>query len=354
MSPQRKRSRNDNSRSAEPSPELLHKWVVEVLSERRKPAHRGTPLNPPPFPRQSERESYRQAIALLFEKPVAEVNDAVVDEIIANIQAEAADNAALVGEYLQILVPRLRSLHCTTREAVAAYFAAADHVLEEFYAELQRPNPSPTRVRQCAVQYALDPRRPIAALAHEIVIRPRDDGYEIAVAPPGLAPLPSLPLPGRIVRDHFARWILDLLTEEPPRYRDLMQLIEMLLGFVPPPHSAVMPGSQPITSANAVQVDVAESCILVAGRRYVVDLQLVRLLQRLREHPGNWVSSTYFAEDPLFASARIDRLVKKLPQAVQELIESRVGKGYRLRLEQLEKLCHKSSIDLPAATVDHA
>ena len=99
-----------------------------------------------------------------------------------------------------------------------------------------------------------------------------------------------------------------------------------------------------LAPTTAVQVDFEDSSIIVRGRCYVVDLQPLRLMKLLIERSGAWVSSTSLAEDPLFAGVRIDRLCKRLPPAVQELIESQRGKGYRLRFERQGELCQKSSV----------
>lgn len=325
----------------------IDRIVLEVLGERRKRSGRRTGSSKVGSHNQLDREKSRQAISVLFRKPSADVTDALLDEIIGNIEAEAAADADSVAANLTQLVAHLQSLKCTTRHAVHEYFAAAERVLLELYGELRQPRPSPTRLRQLTVQYALDPRRRIDAAAHQIEIRNRADGYEIAVAPPGTSYLPSIPLPGIVVTDPFSALLLSLLLSGPPCYSAFMQSIEMLLEYVPA-EKQTFSNSLPWTPTTAVQIDIDDSVIIVFGNRYVADFQQIRFLQPLLEKPGVWVSSKGIKEDPLFSGVRIDRVCSKLPPAIQEFIESATGtgKGYRLRLELLEKLCHNSSVAL--------
>lgn len=325
----------------------IDRIVIEVLGERRKRLGRRTGSLKVRSQEQLDREKCRQAISVLLRKPKADVTDALLDEIIGNIEAEAAADADSVAANLTQLVAHLQSLKCSTRHAVFEYFAAAERVLLELYGELRQPRPSPTRLRQLTVQYALDPRKRIDAAAHQIEIRNRDDGYEIAVAPPGTSHLPSIPLPGIVVKDHFSALFLSLLLSDPPCYSAFMQRIEMLLEYVPA-EKQTFSNSPPVTPATAVQVDIDDSVIILFGRRYVADVQQIRFLQPLLEKPGIWVSSKGIKEDPLFAGVRIDRVCSKLPPAIQEFIESGsgTGKGYRLRLELLEESCQNSSVDL--------
>lgn len=326
-----------------PSSESMHAIVLEVLSERHNRTGQSTSLAEVRSAKKPDRKGLREAVSILFRKPIVDLTDPV------KIEAEAASDAENVAANLSQLVAHLRSLNCTTRDAIADYFVAADQVLLELHADLRHSRPSPTRLRQMAAQYALDPRRPIDEPAHRIDIRSMYDGYEIAIAPPGTSNLKSIPLPGIIVNDPFKCLLLDLMLSGPPHYTDLMQLIEMLLGYVPAENKEL--AQSPVLSpSTAVQVDVEESSIVVFNRRYVVDDQLLQLMRLLLEEPGAWVSSTYITDDPLFAGARIDRLRKRFPGAVQDLIESQPGKGYRLRFERVERLCQKSSMAAPTSS----
>lgn len=311
----------------------LHQIVLEVLSERRKPAGRKTPLTTVNSPVKPDRETLRKSLSVLVRKQACEITDSELDKTIENIELEGSDEAELVAAYLHQVVAHLRSLKCTTRDGIFEYFAAGDRVLLELYAELQRSRPSPTRLRQLTVQYALDPRYCIDASAHQIEIRTNDNGYEIAIAPPGTMHSKAIPLPGTLVNDLFKRRMIDFATQEPPRYLELVQLIEMLLGYVPRENEDTVRQELPTSD---VQVDVDDSSIIVFGRRYVVDLQQVRFMQLLLKAPGVWISTPKFHADPLFKGVRMDRIRDKLPSVMLDLIESKGGKGYRLMVEHLE------------------
>lgn len=334
-----------SSHAAAPPLESIHAIVLEALSEGHTPTDGKTSLANALSSKKSDRQCFREAVSVLYRKPIAEITDADLDEIIERIEAEAACDAESVAANLNQLVAHLQTLNCTTRDAVVDYFAAAKRVLLELYAELRLVRPSPTRLRQLAAQYALDPRHSIELPAHRIEIRAQDDGYQIALAPPGSSNLISIPLPGTFVNDPFKRLLLGLVLAGPPCYTDLLQLIEMLLGFVPTDDEDVR---RLMTPATVVQVDFEDSSIIVLGRRYVVEFQLLQFLRLLLAEPGAWVSSTFINDDPLFAGVRVDRLCKRLPTAVQELIEGQRGKGYRLRFDRLERLCQYSSVVPPA------
>lgn len=352
MNPNQSIDQSDDRRVA-PSPSSIHAIVVEVLArrgERADPACVSEALLPSAAP--EDRESLREAVAARFNRSVSEVADVFLDEVLGRVAAEGAAAAERVVACLNELVSQLDVLECVDRRDVFEYFAAADRVLLKLYAELRRPRPSPTRLRQLVVRYALDARRCIDAPAHQIEIRRQAGGYEIAVVAPGYSSLRSLPYPGVIVRNPFARQILAIALAEPPRYTDLMQYIEMLLGYVPEELDSADPRLMPVTPATALQVDINDSCVIYFDRRYVVDLQLVRFVNALLETPGAWVSSKALARDPLFGGVRMDRRWTKLPSPVQEVIESRTGRGYRVRLERLTELCPISSVAPPAVKVD--
>ncbi|MCE9607609.1 MAG: hypothetical protein K8U03_22205 [Planctomycetia bacterium] len=318
-----------------PSSESMHAIVLEVLSERHNRTGQSTSLAEVRSAKKPDRKGLREAVSILFRKPIVDLTDPVLDEIIEKIEAEAASDAENVAANLIQLVAHLRSLNCTTRDAIVDYFVAADQVLLELHAELRHSRPSPTRLRQMAAQYALDPRRPIDEPAHRIDIRSMYDGYEIAIAPPGTSNLKSIPLPGIIVNDPFKCLLLGLMLSGPPHYTDLMQLIEMLLGYVPAENKEL--AQNPVlTPSTAVQVDVEESSIVVFGRHYVVELQQVRFMQLLLKAPGVWISTRKFHADPLFEGVRMDRIRDTLPSVLLDLIESKGGKGYRLMVERLE------------------
>lgn len=321
----------------------IREIVVEVLADQRRGIRTSETQTPIPSANNSNEESIRRAIRVLFEQPGVELTEDDFTRIIHEIKSEAEECADPTGVHLNLIASRLESIGCTTREAIVDYFTAGDRVLSELHMELRLQRPSPTRVRQLSAQFALDPRRRVDAPAHQIVIRNNGSEYEVGIVPPGAAQLSSIPFLGTTVSDPFARRIVELVVMEPLPHRELMQLIEMLLGYVPTVAEAARQLAR-ITPATAVQVDLAESCIVAFGRCYVVDLQLLRFMQALLESPGAWVSSTQLEEDPLFRGVRIDRLTSTLPVTLRNLVESRPRRGYRLRTEELERICQISSI----------
>jgi len=318
------------------------------MSRDSRPEQAVERLEPAVIPDASDREEIRTALAVLSQVPVSEITDSVLDEAIRRIEADAVADAERVIVYVDRLIEHLQSINCTSEQDVIEYFDAEHRVLSELYAELQQPHPSPTRVHQLAIQYALDPRRVINAASHQMDIRRITDGFEIVVLSSGQVRFRSIPYPGRIIRHSFAVQLLDLILRQSWPITAIMQLIEMLLEKVPSAGERPTPS---LTSAPAkadIQADVTESCVTVLGRSFVVDLQLVHFVQALLVSPGSWVSSTQFSEDPLFKSVRIDRLIKKLPASVKDLIEGRPGAGYRLCCERLAELRQKSSVATPS------
>jgi hypothetical protein len=261
----------------------------------------------------------------------AEISEETVRETISNIVAEAGFEADLLGTYLSDLVDHLRAIGCTTRNAVLAYVAAMDQVLAELHLELRTARPSPTRVKQLVARYALDPRMPITVPAHHIQFRARPDGFEIAVVPHDQTPLTSLPYPGCVVRSRPVTRLIELVSGAEPRFSEMMELIETLLGYVPAGNHVPVTA----TSSATVRADSARSCVIIGGVHHKVDLQILRFVQALIERPGMWVSSSELKRDSLFAGVRFDRLYGRLPEELRALIESCPGKGYRLRLESL-------------------
>ncbi|HEX3152966.1 MAG TPA: hypothetical protein VHR66_33145 [Gemmataceae bacterium] len=83
-----------------------------------------------------------------------------------------------------------------------------------------------------------------------------------------------------------------------------------------------------------VIVDVARLAISVDGVMYPSTSSLaVRWMKVLADHPGQWFSGSELEKyDGEFLSTRTDRLRKKLDPKITALIESKPGKGSRLRL----------------------
>jgi hypothetical protein len=102
-------------------------------------------------------------------------------------------------------------------------------------------------------------------------------------------------------------------------------------------HRAVeeLPDDEP-PSAPPKRLIVSIECLTVTldDQTYEVDsLQAVRWMKVLSEHPGVWLTPTDVAGyDPELDGARLDRLKKFIPISVRDLIDSKTGRGSRLRL----------------------
>ncbi|MBL9085014.1 MAG: hypothetical protein JNK76_24635 [Planctomycetales bacterium] len=297
---------------------------------------------PPP----SDREVVRGSPAVLQGVAAEELTDVALEEAVRQIEADAASDAQRVVAYLRQMAAHLRSVDCVTPQQIEEFVDAMNDVLLQIYRELQKTRPSPTRLRQLVAQYAVDPRRPVAVPAHHIDVRRNDEGLTVAVLPPGVGRIRSLPYPGTVVRDPCAAQLLeDLLLSSPPNYPAAMQSIELRLGYVPDASSSAHLQPSVAAPGPVVTVDEGAGCITVSGRSYMVDLMLLQVFQFLLKAPGSWVSSAELEKSPLLEGTRIDRLLRKLPRALRALIEGRRGKGYRLRME---RLCQNPSIDRSA------
>jgi hypothetical protein len=108
-----------------------------------------------------------------------------------------------------------------------------------------------------------------------------------------------------------------------------MRFVEMQLRCVPTDGEPANESTNP-ESADAIGTDLEQSTITYAGKTYRVDLPIVKLMEMLANAPFGWVASPELNREPLLENERIDRLIRKLPESIQELIDGQSGKGYRL------------------------
>ena len=84
-----------------------------------------------------------------------------------------------------------------------------------------------------------------------------------------------------------------------------------------------------------LQVDRKSKQAILDGITYECEDGVGLILQMLIAD-GGWLSSTELAQlEPLLKGVRIDRDLKRLPTPIRSLLESRSGKGYRLRWESV-------------------
>jgi hypothetical protein len=90
----------------------------------------------------------------------------------------------------------------------------------------------------------------------------------------------------------------------------------------------------PIETPPRLTVNLGRRTVTLDGQTFDVDSdQAVRWLKVLSDHPGDWLSPVEVAEyDPELDGTRLDRLKKFLPPSVLNLIDSKTGRGSRLRL----------------------
>lgn len=92
--------------------------------------------------------------------------------------------------------------------------------------------------------------------------------------------------------------------------------------------------SSPETPPPRLQVDLACMTVTLDGHKHELDSkQALRWIKVLAEHPGQWISKSELqGYDRELDGTRTDRLKKFLPADVSSLIESKTGKGTRIRL----------------------
>lgn len=298
----------------------------------------------------NDRETIRTALAVILEIPKSRVTNALLNKLIRKMRADAEKDAALVGNYLDQRVDHLTSIRCTTGGEIDKYLEAEDQVLCELYTELRRAQPSPTRLLQLSVRYALDARQTVDVPIQNIDVRPHKHGYEIAVHPPGRVKIRSLPYPGVVVRNPYAIQLLNFVRQAPPPYFQMMRLIETLLQHLPSfPERLEPPASKPI---SPIEVDLDQSVVLLLGQYYKVSSDAARFVKKLIDDPNGWVSTKEFNRDADVKITRCDRLFQSLPQPIRDLIDSKPGAGYRLNKKRLAQLCQQMSVVPPSKVAD--
>ena len=86
----------------------------------------------------ADRETSRQAIAVLLELPLADVTDARLDVEIAKIRQSAEEDAEALIAYVDSLVEKFQSIGCKHSE-IHGYFRLAHQTLASLYFAVSRP-----------------------------------------------------------------------------------------------------------------------------------------------------------------------------------------------------------------------
>jgi hypothetical protein len=267
------------------------------------------------------RDELKSALALLLRISKSQVTDSLLKKYIQKIQRDACDVASLVGKYRIQRAEKLKRIGISGAPDTERYQEAENQVLVDLYSELQRPRPSPTRLLQRSIQYALDARKAIKATTPQIDVRATKSGYEVTIYRPDQIRIRSLPCPGEVVEDPFAVRLLSLVLTRPVDYAEVMEFVETRL-----PH----PPQVPDDGAPQPAIFVEDCVVFLHGRPIPVDDLGARFVKQLVDEPNNWLSTNDLARDDLLRMSRVARVYQRLAKPIKDLIESKPGKGYRL------------------------
>lgn len=283
----------------------------------------------------------RAALAIILEIPESKVTKAMLTKCLKRIRLDAATEASLVGEYLALRFAKLQHLGITERSDVERYEQAEEQVLSDLYSELKAIRPSPTKLLQRTVQYAVDARKTVDATISQIDVRATKSGYSVAIYHAGQPRIRSLPRPGEAVQDPFAVKLLSLVLQRPVDYAEIAEFIETRSPTVHLKSEAAPPVRQ-----QAIFVE--EGVVFLHGRPFTVDDEGARFVKHLAAAPDVWFGKRDFADDEILSGTRVDRIYKRLPKPIQKVIEGRGGAGYRVVTARLAGLRQKSSVATPA------
>ncbi len=257
-----------------------------------------------------------------------------VREILGSIIAMAERDAISVGNHLDHLVEHLSSIGCTNSADVEEYFGLANRTLASLYLEAAKARPSSNELTRLALRYALDARRPVEGEVGRFAFRRYKNAWEVIEYPSVAKRVPAIPLPGRLVKNVFAVRILDCLRREPPAIYALMGLIEDLLGGVPVEADGLsgsgkcaVPGRRP-----NIMVDLKKSIVWLNNEPVPVSNEQAHFVHLVVAAGGGWISSTEIGKSGdigTIVGSRPDRVRKKLPPPIRDLIESAGGRGFR-------------------------
>jgi hypothetical protein len=234
-------------------------------------------------------------------------------------------------------VEHLSALGCTHTADVQDYFDWANRTLARLYEEAAKPSPSPSELTRLALRYALDARRPLEGDVGRFVLRRLDDAWQVTEYPSVAMCVPSIPRPGHLVKNVFAVGILDCLQQQPPAIYDLMDRIERLLGGVSAEIATLLDQGDTHHRSRCpkIDVDLKKSIVFLDGEIFPVSSAGAHFVHLVVSAGGTWISGTEMGQagdSGLLVGDRPDRVRKKLPSTIRDLIESKGGRGFRLRV----------------------
>ena len=260
-----------------------------------------------------------------------------VQQCLRKIVSAAEADATSVGNHLDHLVEHLSAIGCTDNADVQAYFDMANRTLASLYQEAAKARPSPSELTKLALRYALDARRPVAGEVGRFALQRQQDAWEVIEYPSVAMRVPAIPRSGRLVKNVFAIRILDYLQQQPPAIYALMGLIEDLLGGMPAESDGLSGNDNRSGRAGRsnIKVDLQKSIVWLNGEPIPVTSAQAHFVHLVASAGGSWISSKEIhdsGDSGTMVGARPDRVRKKLPSSIRNLIESGGGRGFRLRL----------------------
>ena len=314
--------------------EDLLRWVLEAMQthERcesaRPPDSAESKWQPPPIP---------QLADICPSDGGSTLEDAMAVVTMGRIIESAISDADRFGKYIEHKVENLQAINCTTKEEVDDYFSSERKTLASIYVAASKAQPSPAELMKLAVRLVLDPRKPIEGDPRRFELRRKENGWETVSYPSLAHKLSTIPLSGRLSRDAFVVQILDCLQHDPPQIFHLMGLIETRLGCVPSESDGLDEETvgEDAAAKPLIRVDVNKEMIWLDDEPISVSAPAAYFIDALINAKGNWVSLPKDAPTQAHRNMignRPDRIRKKLPPNLKSLVESKGGKGSRLRM----------------------
>jgi len=265
------------------------------------------------------------------------LEDAMPVVTMGRIMESAISDAVRFGKYMEHKVDHLQAINCTTKEEVDDYFSSERKTLASIYLAVSKAQPSPAELTKLALRLALDPRKPIEGDPRRFELRRKENGWEIVSYPSLAYKVPAIPLPGRLSRDVFVIQILDCLQQDPLQTFHLMDHIEKRLGCVPSESDGLDEETidEDTAATSQIRVEVEKEMVWLGDEPISVSTAAAYFIDALISAKGNWVSFPKDApteEHRQMISKRPDRIRKKLPSKLREMVESKGGKGCRLRM----------------------
>ncbi len=240
-----------------------------------------------PLPPNWEREQWRPYLARVLQKSTAEVTDEVLDEYVRRLQVHEAQGEPAFARWTEAVVNLLYRLKIQPHD-VAAYRRLERQTAASLYLEATRPHPSQAKLKQLALRFALDARRPFGGHLLQLAYRRTEAGWVIAVD--GMVAAIVMPddFPGQLVNEPWAVQFLDTVFQSADPSQDLITVIEWFFGRAPTEAESLGADRKPAFTFCEASSDEQQLVELrIAGRRVEIPnwRDIHHLLQRLCGFP---------------------------------------------------------------------